>query len=150
MLNLYALQHSQAINSSLIKKQFGIGSGKGNIVSSNDTSDVVYGVVFEVPKSEEKELDDAEGWKEDGSGGYEKEIISVNNNDEVIEVVAYLATRQEFIDENELPFDWYKNHCVKGAEEFGLPKQYVDFLKSFATKTDTNKKRVLEETSLYD
>lgn len=95
-------------------------------------------------------MDDAEGWKEDGSGGYEKEIISVNNNDEVIEVVAYLATRQEFIDENELPFDWYKNHCVKGAEEFGLPKQYVDFLKSFATKTDTNKKRVLEETSLYD
>jgi gamma-glutamylcyclotransferase len=67
-----------------------------------------------------------------------------------MEVTAYYASRQEFLDDNELPFDWYKNHCVKGAEEFELPKPYVDFLKSFATKTDTNKKRVLEETSIYN
>lgn len=132
------------------KSNLGVGSGKGNIAASDNINDVVYGVVFEVPKSEEKALDDAEGWKEDGSGGYDKEIISVYNENEVIEVVAYLATRQEFIDENESPFDWYKNHCVRGAEEFGLPKDYVDYLKSFSTKTDTNKKRVTEETSIYN
>lgn len=132
------------------KSSLGVGSGKGNIIATNDPNDEVYGVVFEVPKSEEKALDDAEGWKEDGSGGYEKDTITVKSNEEQMEVTAYFASRQEFIDDNELPFDWYKNHCVKGAEEFGLPKQYVAFLKSFATKADKNKNRVSEETSIYN
>jgi hypothetical protein len=61
-----------------------------------------------------------------------------------------MATRQEFLDENEWPFGWYKNHCVKGAEEFGFQKAYIDFLKSFTVKKDANKKRVAEETSIFD
>jgi len=67
-----------------------------------------------------------------------------------MDVICYSASNQEFFEDNELPFDWYKNHCVKGAEEFGLPKHYVYFLKSFSTKSDTNEKRGFDETSLYN
>jgi len=131
------------------KSSLGIGSGKGNIIQTKDPNDIVWGVVFEIPRSEEAALDDSEGWKNDGTGGYQKETITVNNNEEQIEVVAYIALNKDFLEENELPFDWYKDHCIKGAEEFGLPEDYIDFLKSFGAKKDTNNLRVIEETSIY-
>lgn len=132
------------------KSNLRVGSGKGNIISTQHKNDLVYGIVFEVPKSEENALDEAEGWKEDDSGGYNKETIYVNCNDELIEVFVYIATKQEFIEDGEKPFDWYKNHCVKGAEEFKLPDSYIEYLKSFTTKTDTNKMRIHDETSIYE
>ena len=128
------------------KSKLGIGSGKGNVIFTGNTSDIVWGVVFEIPEDEENALDDAEGF---GKGGYEKEPISVNDGSDNIDVIVYMAKSLEYIDDTEKPFDWYKNHCIKGAIEFDLPKDYIKILESLESKKDENSKRTEEEYNIY-
>ena len=128
------------------KSKLGIGSGKGNIIFTGSYSDIVWGLVFEIPEEEEKALDDAEGF---GKGGYEKDPISVKNGNDNIAVIVYVARSSEYIDDTEIPFDWYKNHCIKGGIEFDLPKEYIKFLESFESKKDKNTTRSQEEFSIY-
>lgn len=123
-----------------------IGSGKGNITFTGNPSDKVWGVVFEIPKNEELALDRAEGFN---IGHYSKERIKVISEKQEFEVVAYIASDSKFIDNAEIPFDWYKNHCIKGAIEFNLPIEYIDFLHSFESKKDTDTKKSEEEFSIY-
>lgn len=129
------------------KSTLGNGSGKGNMISTNDVSASVWGVVFEIPRNEEIFIDEAEGL---GNGGYKKMVLKVSGeNGEQIETIAYIATDPAHLDDNELPFEWYKNHCLIGARQYNLPKVYIDYLNSFTTKTDSNKKRLKKETEIY-
>jgi gamma-glutamylcyclotransferase len=127
------------------KSKESIGSGKGNITFTGNPSDEVWGVVFEIPKNEEHALDIAEGFN---IGHYSKEEIKVISEKQEFEVIAYIAN-SKFIDNAEVPFDWYKNHCIKGAIEFNLPIEYTDFLQSFGSKKDTDTKKSDKEFSIY-
>lgn len=128
------------------KSTLGIGSGKGNIIFTGNSADIVWGIIFEIPEKEEKALDEAEGL---GKGGYEKQSITVKNKNEDIDVIVYIAINSDYVDDTEKPFDWYKNHCIKGAIEFDLSTDYVKFLESFESKKDKNTKRSEEEYSIY-
>jgi gamma-glutamylcyclotransferase len=142
----YVAELSQYSFSFNKKSTQGIGSGKGNIKYTGIPLDIVWGVIFEIPKDEEPALDEAEGFN---IGHYLKVKLIVISEKQKIEVVAYIASDPEFIDNSEIPFDWYKNHCVKGAIEHNLPNDYIEFLKSFECKKDLNEQRSLENFGLY-
>lgn len=128
------------------KSTLGGGSGKGNIIYTGNSEDVVWGVVFDVTSAEEAILDVAEGL----GNGYNKIDITVHANNFEKIVKTYISNEERFLDDEELPFDWYMDHCVRGAKEFNLPNEYVEFLNSFQFKTDTNLKRRMEQVKIYD
>ena len=105
------------------------GSGKTNIVRSKNS--VVLGVLFEVNETDIVKLDGIEK-------GYKKQDITVlGNNDKPLHAFTYVSTQTK---DGLKPYDRYLNFLVQGAEENGLPKDYVDSLRKFESMLDTRKK----------
>jgi hypothetical protein len=114
------------------------GSGKGNVVRTNSENDKVWGVVFEIRNEEKQLLDKAEG----KGRGYVEQTITVTNSEGVhFEVQIYLAIDSTYLNNVLGPFDWYKEHCVRGAKEFKLPAAYIEYLETFNSLADTDTDR---------
>ena len=123
------------------------GSSKGNIIFTGLENDLVRGVIFEISQTEKIELDRAEGL----GSGYDEQTIAVRGNDsELIQVQVYLATGLEYLNETLLPFDWYHEHCLRGAREFNLLGGYIGLIEDFNRKIDENGERRKKELSIYD
>jgi gamma-glutamylcyclotransferase (GGCT)/AIG2-like uncharacterized protein YtfP len=105
-------------------------SGKTNIVDSKNS--YVLGVLFEVDEKDIPKLDEFEK-------GYEKQEVTVSRADnQNITAFIYISTQTN----NDLkPYDWYLNLLIDGAEENNLPKDYIDYLRSFESVPDTRKKK---------
>lgn len=99
------------------------GSGKCDIVKSEDGEGVVHGVLYEIPEHEKSALDRAEGL----GYGYKQVEIEVSRDGQPVMAVAYAATD---VDPTLKPFDWYHAHVVNGAIEHGLPSEYIAGLRS--------------------
>ncbi len=100
------------------------GSAKCDAFSTDDSNDVMYGVVFEIASSEKKALDKKEGLR---SGYEEKHVTVISTSGEEYEAVTYYATN---IDDSLKPCDWYKEHVLRGAQEHGLPDEYIEEIKA--------------------
>lgn len=101
------------------------GSGKANLEDSS--GDVVWGVLYEISSSELRLLDKIEG-------GYHRLTMHVQKDDEtLIEAEVYASNELAF---EAIPFDWYKELLICGAQEHQLPREYVKFLKGFPSKRD--------------
>ena len=112
------------------------GNGKGNIERTENSQDKVYGVIFSILKSEEKELDRMEGFPTEN--GYDKEsfeIIDEKNSEENLENVMVYYKRVHATN-NPKPFDWYKEYITKGAEQHKLPESYIKKLENMESKID--------------
>jgi len=103
------------------------GSGKCDIVPTT-TSSVVWGVLFDVSRDEKHALDAVEGL---GIGYFEKEVRIVTDDGER-RALTYHANPAR-IDAALRPFDWYKDHVVRGAREHGLPADYIRELERVET-----------------
>lgn len=125
------------------KKSKKDGSAKCDAEYTNNVKDVVYGVVFQILASEKPELD-----KQEGKGaGYEEKIVSViTQNGETLDVVTYYATN---IDPLIMPYDWYKEHVIRGARENGLPSEYIATIDAINSIPDPNTERHKRELSIY-
>jgi gamma-glutamylcyclotransferase len=111
------------------------GSAKCDIPATNAVTEKVYGVLFRIACSEKRALDRAEGLGE----GYREESLLVQRDDETtITARAYIATA---IEPNRRPYDWYKGLVVAGAMENGLPRAYVEWLRTFDSRPDPNAAR---------
>jgi gamma-glutamylcyclotransferase len=126
----------------LFDKRSKDGSGKGNVHQSYLSTDIVWGVIFEIQEKDKLPLDRAEG----KGNGYSEQLVEVTANEQKIEAIMYRAIDLEYVDESLLPFDWYKDHCVRGAIEFKLPDYYIDFLKAFPVVVDTDLDRREKES----
>ena len=104
------------------------GSGKCDIAVAMDDS-FVYGVLYEIPAHEKKNLDRAEGL----GYGYEEKQVSIEMGATTHKATAYYATS---IDPSIVPFTWYKALVVAGAVEHGLPSEYVENLRASPAKQD--------------
>ena len=107
-------------------------SGKATIFSTESGS--VYGVVFEIAKSELDALDKAEGC----GSGYERNdafTVSIIDSTDTIDTVTYIASSGHR-DVKLVPYDWYKSLVIAGANENRLPAEYISFLKKFPDKPD--------------
>lgn len=119
------------------------GSGKCDAFETGDESDFLYGVVFHLNRAEIGALD-----RDKGVGyGYEKKPVMVHSaNGEHRTAFTYYATHIEPV---LAPLCWYKEHVVRGAEEHGLPPDYILFLKSVRHRDDSDMDRVRHELSIY-
>ncbi len=120
------------------------GSAKCDIEKTNNPDDVVYGVVFRMLASEKPELDKAEGL---GQGYNEKPVSIVGLNGESFNAVTYYATN---IDSSLKPYDWYKEHVLRGANEHKLPPDYIkSFIEAIESIADLDTEREKMEQSIY-
>jgi hypothetical protein len=113
------------------------GSGKATIFSTKSGS--VYGVVFEIAKSEMDALDKAEGC----GFGYERNdafTISIIDSTDTIDAVTYIASSGHR-DDKLFPYDWYKELVLTGAKKNRLPPEHISFLNKFPDKSDPKAKR---------
>ncbi|MCU7875164.1 MAG: gamma-glutamylcyclotransferase [Candidatus Thiodiazotropha sp. (ex Lucinoma borealis)] len=106
------------------------GSAKCDAFRTNDSIDVMYGVIFEILASEKPALDEKEGIN---NGYEEKHVTVVSDSGEKFTVVTYYATN---IDASLKPCDWYIEHVLRGAQEHGLPIAYIEEIKAIESIPD--------------
>ena len=117
------------------------GSGKCNILFTENFYDLVYGVVYEISKYELKYLDAAENL----GHGYTKKFFHIEGIKE--EVFAYIA-QEGFIDDSLRPYSWYKALVLEGAKYFNLPRDYIEMIEAVDTIEDFNKDRVKQAMNI--
>lgn len=119
------------------------GSGKCDAQLTDDSTDIVYGVVFEIGASEKLRLDEHEGLKK----GYEEKHVSIFMDDgSELEAHTYYAT---CTDPALKPYDWYKEHVIRGAREHGLPWDYVESIAAVEAIPDPDIPRRERELAIY-
>ena len=92
------------------------------------TSNVVWGVLYDVPWAEKPTLDAAEGL---GVGYFEKQVRIVTDDGECL--ASTYHANPDRTDASLRPLDWYKDHVVRGAREHGLPADYIRSLEEVET-----------------
>jgi gamma-glutamylcyclotransferase (GGCT)/AIG2-like uncharacterized protein YtfP len=125
----YRVPHCKAITTATLRKhtlrfhkRSQDGSGKCNAFYTGSEIDNVIGVVFEIPQNEKPALDEAEGL----GHGYHEEDVTVFASDETpLEVKIYVADNGA-VDNTLVPYTWYKDFVRSGADEYHLPKDYID------------------------
>lgn len=113
------------------------GSAKANIIKTDNLTELLWGVLFTIDKTEKTLLDKAEGLGK----GYNEDTLTFSdetNNPYVAQV--YIADSKT-IDNNLLPFDWYKDFIVSGAIQNKLPVEYISQLKSMGFVHDHDEER---------
>ena len=116
-------------------------SGKCNVKCTNDPKDVVHGIIFDVKETEIPELDKYEGL----GFGYLKEKFSIEVDGVERDVLMYVA-ETDCIDDTLIPYNWYLTLVTTGAEEHGLPRDYLSMLRKVRSNSDPkpNRKTRLE------
>lgn len=122
------------------------GSSKGNIVFTNRPEDEVWGVIFEIDDNEKKALDDAEGLGQ----GYNETKLTVTDTLNQSQLVQVYVADPTAVNDNLLPFDWYKEFIVSGAVSNELPNVYTDNLKVMDSVIDTDEKRRKKNFSIIN
>lgn len=119
------------------------GSSKANIEPSQ--SGAVWGAVFEIRGDEKEGLRGAEGHPRH----YEEHSFIVSCGDEELEAVAYVACPDRVAASPVPPYGWYLEHVLRGAEETGLPADYIEFLSKIPTQKDSNLERDSMERAVW-
>ena len=115
-------------------------SGKCDAYSAGEEGEAVYGVVFEIHPQDKGRLDRCEGL----GSGYLTKTVRVASRDGPIEAFTYYADPGA-IRPHLLPYTWYRDFVVAGAEEHRLPAEYVEWLRSFDAKEDPDPDREFRE-----
>jgi gamma-glutamylcyclotransferase len=110
------------------------GSGKCDVVQANDPTEVVYGVLYEIPLGERPALDRTEGLGD----GYEVKNTEVAFKGAPRMASIYYATD---IDPSLKPYTWYKAIVVAGAKEHNLPGTYIERLVAVDAAEDPDRER---------
>ena len=113
------------------------GSGKCNMNRTHDAGDVVNGVIYEIPGDDMPRLDEAEGL---GRGYYHDHVPVQFPDGAVMPVLTYLADAAS-TDTHLKPYDWYLNLVIAGAEQHGLPGDYIEFIKQVPCVPDPDPAR---------
>lgn len=122
------------------------GSAKCNIVPARDPEQRVYGVLYDISPRSRYILDKAERL---GYGNHDitlkvypvhTDACGLIEEAEGIYAFTYIAHKERVRDDL-VPFTWYKELVIAGAQEHHLPESYVDKLESCAAIPDPNQKR---------
>jgi hypothetical protein len=112
------------------------GSGKCNLVKTEDDKDRVYGVVYDFLAADKPELD-----KHEGLGrGYNAEEIRVITDNGEIRAYTYVAD-ESAVDNSLKPYSWYKDIVVEGAKRHSLPSEYITHLECIEATIDPDAER---------
>jgi gamma-glutamylcyclotransferase len=103
-------------------------SGKATLVKTTAENARAYGVVFHLSNEQLGTLDTFEGVGK----GYSRQDdfrVEVGSNAEPLTVSTYIGMDDHFDPELQ-PYDWYLDLVVAGAEQNGLPDDYVAALRA--------------------
>ena len=109
------------------------GSGKGNIVATGNTTDEVWGVIYEIADRDRKPLDHSEG-------GYDAIMVEILTATGRLSVLTYVA-KPNRVSDSLKPYTWYKEFIVRGAKEHGLPAAYIQALETIEAMKDPDQPR---------
>jgi gamma-glutamylcyclotransferase len=119
------------------------GSGKGHIHESGNFDDSVFGVLFEIDRSDKHSLDQAEGL----GMGYDDLIVEVLTPDgDVVSASSYVGTS---LNKDLKPYHWYKSFLVGGAKEHALPAHYIKSLEAVEAIKDPDAKRIQKNERIW-
>ena len=105
------------------------GSGKCDVAYCGKSStDVVWGVLFDIDWAEKRLLDTAEGL----GIGYLEKNVTIASCDGDCAALTYQA-KADMTAPSLRPHEWYKAHVLRGAREHGLPDHYVAALEAVET-----------------
>ncbi len=120
-------------------------SGKCDAFYTGNSSDTIFGVLFQMNPDEKAELDRAESL---GRGYDEKLVTVIDLYGEKIEATTYIAKK---INNLLKPYSWYLNHVLVGAEESSLPGNYIDEkIRSIDSVEDSDKARDTKERAIHN
>ena len=119
------------------------GSGKCDVEHTANRNDRVIGVVFEMTDSDKKKLDRRECL---GFGYAEKTVTVILENEDQIEASTYCAVET---DATLNPYNWYKEHVLRGARENNLPQDYISLIKKIESLPDPDMDRHAQELAIY-
>lgn len=109
------------------------GSGKCNAFETGNIQDEIIGVLFDFNDNEKNNLDEAEK-------GYNDKAIDITTSAGIVSAYLYVADVNR-IDNSLIPYSWYKELVVNGAEQHNLPEDYIEKLRSVVSITDTGQSR---------
>ncbi len=112
------------------------GSGKCNLMKTEDDNDKVYGVVYDFLDADKPALDSHEGLGK----GYNAEEIRVTTDGGEMRAYAYVAD-ESAVDDSLRPYSWYKDLVVEGARRHSLPPEYISQLESIKADNDPDAER---------
>ncbi len=113
------------------------GSGKATIAKSDKGGKQVYGALFEIRLEDRQSLDEAEG---PDYFRVDEFVVKHSGTNEQQTVTTYIAN-QDAIDENLVPYDWYKYLVLAGAQQAKLPAIYVASIKAIEAIPDPKLER---------
>jgi gamma-glutamylcyclotransferase len=119
------------------------GSAKCDACETGNPEHKLYGVVFDISEQEKPVLDKKEGL---GYGYEQKEVRILLNNGITIDAFTYYATN---INPELKPFDWYKEHVLRGARENELPIEHIRNIEIIEHVEDSDAERRNKELSIY-
>lgn len=103
------------------------GSVKANVVRQPGSE--VWGVAY---LCSPKELNQLDGWEGVSGGHYERSQVEVMTDaGDLIQAITYVAGAKFICPEGQ-PTEKYLGYIVSGAEEHGLPDEYIEHVKSVA------------------
>ncbi len=128
------------------------GSGKADCFWTGQDSDVVWGMVYTIDAVQRAELAEIEGV----GNGYREAMATVRVNAPTgtreLDVFFYEA-ESEAVRPELLPFDWYREYILKGAQQHRFDPDYVDLISAQQVMPDPDPERshghwrLLDETS---
>ena len=96
------------------------GSGKCNILYTENPKDKVYGALYSIQPEHKQLLDHFEGL----GYGYIDDDISVELKGKSYQCFTYRAQNQ-YIEDDILPYHWYRDLVLYGAKYLGFPEDYI-------------------------
>jgi gamma-glutamylcyclotransferase (GGCT)/AIG2-like uncharacterized protein YtfP len=120
------------------------GSGKCDAYATDNSADRVLGAIYQIDEEHKPFLDVIEGV---GIGYAQRDVTVLDLNHEPYEVFTYCALDTA---PNLQPFNWYLHHVVTGAEEIGLPSDYIQRICTIASIVDPDSTRSALEMQIYD
>ena len=110
------------------------GSAKCDVPGSSCDSDIVWGVVFDVPDNKIGALDKAES-------GYARTTMEVLREEVPLVLAAAYVANPGNIDCHLRPYTWYRGLVVAGACQHNLPVEYIAQLTAVVAVADLDRER---------
>ena len=127
----------------LFHKKSQDGSAKCDAQPTNDTDDVVFGVIYEIDEAEKPILDRIE----ERGYGYQEKTVNVHTAEgTTLDAMVYVALH---IDASLKPYHWYKEHVLIGAREHHLPSAYILAIERVESMDDPMPERQTCELQIY-
>jgi cation transport regulator ChaC len=119
------------------------GSAKCDALFTGKPDNEVIAVLYRMPAAEKSLLDAYEGLGVE----YRDVFIPIQlPNGQPAEALIYLATN---LNPDLRPYHWYKEHVLRGAEENGLPEDYIARIRSVESIADPDQERTARELAIY-